>query len=226
MFKASLHRVVDFMLRAQLRGGPADGGWPQRFPAFSGAVTQAPWPDERPSRLPSDVGHGMEDGDYTRHVTFNDDGLGENIKFLLMCASALGRRNLNRPVLRAMACLHRLRQPGPQAAWGLQHLTRAANGRPAGAPAGARSYEPRALTTHTTQTNVRQLSPYFRLTGDRACLRRVPEALAWLESCRLTEEQKQENLLLRRDRGGARDVDRDPFVPPGSVGLAPVGRGW
>ncbi|MEU2491692.1 pectate lyase [Streptomyces sp. NPDC007883] len=145
VFKASLHRVVDFMLRAQLRGGPADGGWPQCFPAFSGAVTQAPWPDERPSWLPSDVGHGMEDGDYTRHVTCNDDVLGENIKFLLMCASALGRRDLNRPVLRAMACLHRLRQPGPQAGWGLQHLTRAANGRPAGAPAGARSYEPRAL---------------------------------------------------------------------------------
>ncbi|MFD9211543.1 pectate lyase [Streptomyces sp. NPDC059544] len=209
VFKASLHRVVDFMLRAQLRGGPADGGWPQRFPAFSGAVTQTPWPDERPSWLPSDVGHGMEDGDYTRHVTFNDDVLGENIKFLLMCASALGRRDLNRPVLRAMACLHRLQQPGPQAGWGLQHLTRAANGRPAGAPAGARSYEPRALTTHTTQTNVRQLFHYFRLTGDHAYLRRVPEALAWLESCRLTEEQKQENPLLRNST-------HPTFVEPGT----------
>lgn len=197
VFKASLHRVIDFMLRAQLRGGPADGGWPQRFPAFSGSVTHTPWPDQRPSWLPSDVGHGMEDGDYARHVTFNDDVLGENIKFLLMCASSLGRRDLNRPVLRAMACLHRLQQPGPQAGWGLQHLTRAANGRPAGAPAGARSYEPRALATHTTQTNVRQLFHYFRLTGDHAYLRRVPEALAWLESCRLTEEQKQENPLLR-----------------------------
>lgn len=53
-------------------------------PPFSGAVTQTPWPDERPSWLPSDVGHGMEDGDYTRHVTFNDDELAENIKFLLV----------------------------------------------------------------------------------------------------------------------------------------------
>ncbi|UUN28291.1 pectate lyase [Streptomyces sp. FIT100] len=196
-FRAALNRVIDFMLRAQLRGGPADGGWPQRFPAFSGSVSDTPWPDARPSWLPGDVGHGMEDGDYTRHVTFNDDVLGENIKFLLMCAATLGRRDLNRPVLRAMACLHRLQQPGPQAGWGLQHLAHAVNGRPAGAPAGARSYEPRALTTHTTQTNVRQLFHYFRLTGDHAYLRRVPEAIAWLESCPLTDEQKGENPLLK-----------------------------
>ncbi|MFD4943430.1 pectate lyase [Streptomyces sp. NPDC058239] len=110
-FKAALNRVIDFMLKAQLRSGPADGGWPQRFPSFSGAVRDMPWPDDRPSWLPADVKHGMEDGDYTPHVTFNDDVLGENIKFLLMCASALGRRDLNRPVLRAMACLHRLQQP-------------------------------------------------------------------------------------------------------------------
>ncbi|WP_432165312.1 pectate lyase [Streptomyces sp. bgisy031] len=196
-FKSSLNRVIDFMLKAQLRGGPADGGWPQRFPAFSGAVSEMPWPEERPSWLPSDVQHGMQDGDYTGHVTFNDDVLGENIKFLLMCITALGRRDLTRPVLRAMACLHRLQQPGPQAGWGLQHLSHAVGGRPAGAPASARSYEPRSLTTHTTQTNIRQLFHYFRLTGDHDYLRRVPEAIAWLETCPLTSEQKGENLLLK-----------------------------
>ncbi|WP_406101183.1 pectate lyase [Streptomyces sp. NBC_01003] len=196
-FKTSLNRVIDFMLRGQLSGGPADGGWPQRFPAFSGAVSEMPWPEERPSWLPSDVQHGMQDGDYTGHVTFNDDVLGENIKFLLMCISALGRRDLTRPVLRAMACLHRLQQPGPQAGWGLQHLSHTVGGRPAGAPASARSYEPRSLTTHTTQTNIRQLFHYFRLTGDHDYLRRVPEAIAWLESCPLTSEQKEENPLLK-----------------------------
>ncbi|MFD3477170.1 pectate lyase [Streptomyces sp. NPDC058695] len=196
-FKTSLNRVIDFMLKAQLSGGPADGGWPQRFPAFSGAVSEMPWPEERPSWLPSDVQHGMQDGDYTGHVTFNDDVLGENIKFLLMCISALGRRDLTRPVLRAMACLHRLQQPGPQAGWGLQHLSHTVGGRPAGAPASARSYEPRSLTTHTTQTNIRQLFHYFRLTGDHEYLRRVPEAIAWLESCPLTSEQKAENPLLK-----------------------------
>ncbi|MDX3819227.1 MULTISPECIES: pectate lyase [unclassified Streptomyces] len=195
-FEASLDRAIRFVVAAQYRGGVADGGWPQRFPAFSGSVEQTPWPDELPPWLPSGIRHGMEDGDYTGHVTFNDNVLGENIKFLLMCVSALGRRDLIPNVRRAMACLHRMQQPGPQAGWGLQHLARAAGGRAAGAPAGARSYEPRALVTHTTQTNVSQLFAYFRLTGDHEFLRRVPEAIAWLESCRLTDQQKAENPLL------------------------------
>ncbi len=196
--KAALDRAIRFILRAQLTGGIADGGWPQRFPAVPGAVRQMPWPDAdaRPPWLPADVGHGMADGDYTGHVTFNDDVLGENIKFLLMCVSTLDRRDLVRPVRRAMECLRRLHQPGPQAGWGLQHLSRAACGRPAGAPAAARSYEPRALATHTTQTNIRQLFHYFRLTGDHTYLRRVPEAIAWLESCPLTAEQVADNPLL------------------------------
>jgi hypothetical protein len=195
-FKAALDRAIDFVLRSQFRGGVADGGWPQRFPAYQGAVSQTPWPEVPPSWLPPDVRHGMEDGEYTQHVTFNDDVLGENIKFLLMCVSTLGRRDLIRPVRRAMECLRRLQQPTPQAGWGLQHLSRPRGGREAGAPAGARSYEPRALATHTTQTNVRQLFHYFRLTGDRAYLQRVPEAIAWLESCPFTPQQLAENPLL------------------------------
>ncbi|MFE6037813.1 pectate lyase [Streptomyces sp. NPDC056452] len=195
-FEAALDRAIRFVVAAQYRGGVADGGWPQRFPAFSGSVEQTPWPDELPSWLPAGIRHGMEDGDYTGHVTFNDNVLGENIKFLLMCVTSLGRRDLIPNVGRAMACLHRMQQPGPQAGWGLQHLARAAGGRKAGAPAGARSYEPRALVTHTTQTNVQQLFAYFRLTGDHEFLRRAPEAIAWLESCRLTDQQKAENPLL------------------------------
>ncbi|GGP51862.1 pectate lyase [Saccharothrix coeruleofusca] len=195
-FRASLERAIRFVLKAQFRGGVADGGWPQRFPRFSGSVAQTPWPDQRPSWLPDDVAHGMEDGEYTQHVTFNDDVLGENVKFLLMCMSTLDRDELAGPVRRAMSCLRRLQQPAPQAGWGLQHLSTAAGGRPAGAPAGARSYEPRALATHTTQTNVRQLFHYFRLTGDRAFLTRVPEAIAWLDSCPLTDQQVAENPLL------------------------------
>jgi hypothetical protein len=195
-FRGPVERAIRFVLAAQFSGGVADGGWPQRFPSFAGSVSETHWPDVLPSWLPADVAHGMEDGEYTQHVTFNDDVLGENIKFLLLCVSGLGRRDLVRPVVRAMQCLRRMQQPGPQAGWGLQHLARAAGGRPAGAPAGARSYEPRALATHTTQTNVRQLFHYFRLTGDRAYLSRVPEAIAWLESCPLTAQQIAENPLL------------------------------
>ncbi|MFI6344345.1 pectate lyase [Streptomyces sp. NPDC050560] len=195
-FKRSLDRAIAFVLAAQLRGGAADGGWPQRFPAHPGSVSRTPWPEHRPDWLPRDAQHGMEDGDYTGYATFNDDVLGENIKFLLMCVSALGRRDLIAPVRRAMECLRRLQQPAPQAGWGLQHLSRARGGRPAGAPAGARSYEPRALASHTTQTNVQQLFHYFRLTGDRTYLDGVPAALDWLDTCELTARQITENPLL------------------------------
>ncbi|MFE0545055.1 pectate lyase [Streptomyces sp. NPDC058891] len=195
-FERALDRAIGFVLAAQFGGGVADGGWPQRHPAHHGSVSRMPWPERRPPWLHGDVTHGMEDGEYTQHVTFNDDVLGENIKFLLMCVSALGRHDLIGPVRRAMECLRRMQQPGPQAGWGLQHLSRSKHDRPAGAPAGARSYEPRALTTHTTQTNVQQLFHYFRLTGDHRYLGRVPEALDWLESCRLTQRQIDENPLL------------------------------
>ncbi len=196
-FRASLDRAIRFVTASQMRGGLGDGGWPQRWPRDPNAVTEMPWPETLPSWLPADARPGMVDGDYTQHVTFNDNVLGENIKFLLMCVVALGRRDLAEPVRRAMDCLRRLQQPGPQAGWGLQHLREARDGRPEGAVAAGRSYEPRGLATHTTQTNVQQLFTYFQLTGDRSFLDGVPAALEWLESCRLTPEQIADNPLLR-----------------------------
>jgi hypothetical protein len=197
-FKHAVQKAIQFVLAAQFKGGVADGGWPQRWPVNPNAISSMPQPN--PQQLPADATQGMEDGDYTTMVTFNDDVAGENIKFLLMCVVGLGETRLIPYIHRAMECLRRLQQPGPQAGWGLQHLATDRNGRPAGAPAGARSYEPRGLATHTTQTNVQQLFNYFRLTGDRKYLARVPEALAWLETCRLTPQQIADNPLL----GGGR----------------------
>ncbi len=192
--RGPLYRAIDFVTRAQFGGGVADGGWPQRYPHYAGSVASMPLPN--PQQLPPGATQGMEDGDYTAHVTFNDDVAGENIKFLLMCVVGLGEMRLVDTVQRAMQCLRRLQQPAPQAGWGLQHLAQDRDGRPAGAPAGARSYEPRSLATHTTQTNVQQLFNYFRLTGDRSYLERVPQAIAWLNSCKLTPEMIADNPLL------------------------------
>ncbi|WP_119155104.1 pectate lyase [Caldimonas tepidiphila] len=193
-FLVPLNKAIGFVLAAQFKGGVADGGWPQRFPFVDNSISSMPQPN--PQQIPPGARQGMEDGDYTRHVTFNDDVAGENIKFLLMCVIGLGRTDLVEPVHRAMECLRRLQQPAPQAGWGLQHLAVARDGRPAGAPAGARSYEPRALATHTTDTNVKQLFNYFQLTGDRKYLEGVPAALQWLESCALTAQMKAENPLI------------------------------
>jgi hypothetical protein len=193
-FKPALDKAIEFVLAAQFTGGVADGGWPQRWPVNPDAVSSMPLPN--PSQLPAGATAGMEDGDYTTMVTFNDDVAGENIKFLLMCVSGLGETRLLPNITRAMECLRTLQQPGPQAGWGLQHLATDRNGRPAGSPAAARTYEPRSLATHTTQTNVLQLFNYFRLTGDRKYLARVPEAIAWLNTCKLTAQQIAENPLL------------------------------
>jgi hypothetical protein len=193
-FRGPLYKAIDFVTSAQFSSGVADGGWPQRYPPFPGSVSSMPLPN--PQQLPPGATQGMEDGDYTRQITFNDDVAGENIKFMLMCVVGLGETRLIEPVQRAMQCLRRLQQPGPQAGWALQHLTEPRDGRPAGAPAGARTYEPRSLATHTTQTNVLQLFHYFRLTGDRTFLARVPEAIAWLNSCKLTPEMIADNPQL------------------------------
>lgn len=196
----AVHKVIDFIREAQFGAqlGIADGGWPQRFPHNPNAVSSMPMPN--PGQLPPGSWAGMEDGDYTLHVTFNDDVMGENIKFLTMCVMSLGKKHLVPNIRRAMECMRRLQQPAPQAGWSLQHLSRPRNGRPAGAPAGARTYEPRSLATHTTDTNIRQLIHYFRLTGDRNYLARIPEAIAWLKTCPLPADAATRNPLL----GGGR----------------------
>jgi hypothetical protein len=196
----AVHKVVDFILEAQFgpEMGIANGGWPQRFPHSRDSIESMPMPNA--FQLPPGSWAGMEDGDYTLHVTFNDDVMGENIKFLTMCVMSLGKKHLVKPILRAMDCMRRLQQPAPQAGWGLQHLSRPRDGRPAGAPAGARTYEPRSLATHTTNTNINQLFHYFDMTGDRKFLERVPEAIAWLKTCPLPPDAAQHNPLL----GGGR----------------------
>ena len=60
--RAPLERAIRFVLDSQY----PNGGWPQRFPRAAG------------------------EAEYIRHITFNDDVAGENIKFLLMVYQTLG----------------------------------------------------------------------------------------------------------------------------------------
>lgn len=135
------------------------GGWPQRYPRHS------------------------EEEAYIRQITFNDDVAGENIKFLLMVHQTLGDARALPAIRKAMEVFLVTQQPAPQAGWGLQHDAETL------APVGARSYEPEALTTHTTATNVGQLLNFYEWTGDARFMARVPEALAWLDSVRLSDAQ-------------------------------------
>jgi PelA/Pel-15E family pectate lyase len=159
--RAPLQRAIGFVLESQYE----NGGWPQRFPF----VADAPALHGRP--------------DYTRYITFNDDVAGENMKFLLMVYQTLGDERALASIRRGMEIFLATQQPAPQAAWGLQHHPETL------APIGARSYEPDALTTHTTANNLSQLMNFFEWTGDARFIARVPEALAWLDSVRLADNQ-------------------------------------
>lgn len=150
--RRSLDRALGFILSAQYH----NGGWPQRFP------------------LVKDGGvHGRPD--YTGYITFNDDVAGENLEVLIFAYQTLGDRKLLDPIRRGMDIFLATQQPQPQPAWGLQHRVDDLK------PAGARTYEPEALATHTTANNIKQLLSFYRLTGDAKYLARVPEALDWLD---------------------------------------------
>ena len=154
-FKPALDKTIQFVLDSQY----PIGGWPQRFP------------------LKYDVSD-RGNRDYTSYLTFNDDVAVENVDFLLMCYQALGDGRLLDPVIRGMNAFLVTQQGPPQAGWGLQHTLDLK-------PAGARTYEPKALVTHTTGRNIEQLVKFYRLTGETKFIARVPEALDWLDSVKL-----------------------------------------
>lgn len=155
-YRAPLDKAIQFVLDAQY----PNGGWPQRYPFVeNGGV------------------HGHSD--YTPYITFNDDVAGENIEFLLYAHQALGAEandtRLVDAIRRGMDIYVATQQPLPQPAWGLQHFPDTLK------PAPARTIEPQAFATHTTAANIRSMIGFYRLTGDRKYLERLPEALDWLD---------------------------------------------
>lgn len=155
-YRPALDKALRFILDAQY----PNGGWPQRFPHVAGGGL-----------------HGKPD--YTGYITFNDDVAGENLEFLIFAYQALGDRTLLDAIRRGMDIFIATQQPQPQPGWGLQHYPDSLK------PAGARTYEPEALATHTTASNIKQLIAFYRLTGDRKYLARVGEAIDWLEKVQL-----------------------------------------
>ena len=158
--KRALDKAIGFVLASQM----ANGGWPQR------------WPFVAQGGL-----HGRPD--YTRLITFNDSVIADNIDVLMTYHQATGDARVLPAIRRGMDIYVATQQPAPQAGWGLQHGMDLK-------PAGARTYEPAALVTHTTASNVAQLMHFYRLTGDARYLAPVPAALDWLESVRLPASEQ------------------------------------
>ena len=158
-YKGALDKAIQFVLDSQ----HPTGAWPQRFP-----------PAARPF-----VHHGRPD--YTSFLTFNDDATSGNVELLVTCFQALGDPRLLSPIRRGMDSFVAAQQPAPQAGWALQYT-------PDLKPAGARTYEPAALATHATASNIEHLLRFYGLTGDPKFLARIPEALDWLDSVRLPSD--------------------------------------
>jgi PelA/Pel-15E family pectate lyase len=157
-YRPALDKALQFVVESQY----PIGAWPQRFPLQHEFAK-----DGKP--------------DYTSYPTFNDDVAKENIDFLVMCYQTLGDARLLDPIIRGMNAFLVTQQGPPQAGWGLQYTLDLK-------PSGARTYEPNALVTHTTATNIELLLKFHRLTGDSKFLARLPEALDWLDSVKLPPE--------------------------------------
>lgn len=157
-YRPSLDKAIQFVLDSQY----PIGAWPQRYP------------------LMHDFSHhGL--ADYTSYFTFNDDVIAENIEFLFQCYQVLGEQRVLDPIIRGMNSFLVTQQGSPQAGWALQYTTDLK-------PAAARTYEPKAIVTHTTAANINNLLKYYRFTGETKFLARIPEAIDWLESVHLSAE--------------------------------------
>lgn len=154
-FKPALDKAIQFVVDSQY----PIGAWPQRFPL-----------NQEFSK------HGRPD--YSAFFTFNDDVAAQNVYFLIFCYEVLGEQRLLDPITRGMNFFLAAQQGPPQPGWALQYT-------PDVRPAGARSYEPLALATHTTASNIGHMITFYEMTGDSKFIARVPDALAWLESKRL-----------------------------------------
>lgn len=161
-WRAPLEKALAFVLDSQY----PIGGWPQRFPL-------------------RDEFHDHGQPDYTRFITFNDDVTSGNLKFLLLYYQKFGDMRVLGPIKRAMDVFLATQQTGSQPAWGMQHAPEDLK------PAGARTYEPKAFVTHATGANIEQLMQFYEMTGDKTYLKRIPEALDWLDKVRLSPELAQ-----------------------------------
>jgi len=156
-YKVPVDKAINFVLASQY----PIGAWPQRYPISQEFSKK-----------------GL--ADYSSYNTFNDDVSWENITFLILCYQSLGEQRLIDPITRAMNFFLLSQQGQPNPGWALQYTLDLK-------PAAARTYEPLALATHTSASNIEHLLTFYEWTGDTRYLARVPEALDWLDKVKLAK---------------------------------------
>ena len=157
-YRPSVDKTIQYLLDSQY---PV-GGWPQRYPLmYEYSKNGAP--------------------DYSSYITFNDGVHRNNVELLIIYYKVLGEKKLIDPILRAMNCVLMLQQGSPQPGWGDQYSLDYK-------PNHARSYEPCSMNTRQTAQCAENLMDYYQITGETKFLSRIPEALDWVESTRLSGE--------------------------------------
>jgi PelA/Pel-15E family pectate lyase len=122
---------------------------------------------------------------YSSYYTFNDGVMIGNIEVLWKAHRFFGDERYREAALRGMFFYQISQYREPQAGWSQAHDLDLV-------PAGARSYEPKGLSTGTTTSNIRDLETFYRMTGDRRFLRSIPAAIEWLEGSVLPKGHSEE----------------------------------
>ncbi|TAM94325.1 MAG: pectate lyase [Chitinophagaceae bacterium] len=164
VFKPALYKAIDFIINSQ----SSIGGWTQRYPQrIDRQFTYAGKPD------------------YTSHYVFNkEDVIWRNIKFLIQCYISLGEERFLSPIRKGMNFYLIPQLGNPQGGWALQYDKNLH-------PTYARQYEPTALSPQQTYDNAELLINFYKYTGDRKFLARIPDAIRWIESCKLSQDKTE-----------------------------------
>jgi PelA/Pel-15E family pectate lyase len=126
-----------------------------------------------PQRYPDPMG-------YAAYPTFNDATINDIMKTLKTVGDLTGRTDAHQAVLRAGEFILLSQGEPPQAGWAQQYDENLE-------PAWARKFEPPAWCPAVTARNINTLIDLYHWTGEERWLEPIPEAIDWLETCRLED---------------------------------------
>lgn len=172
----SVHEPVTYSLDAVLKAQRPNGGWPQVW-------TEPARPDEytvATARRPAEWSRTYPGGDYWQHTTLNDNALADTLDVLWLAAEVYSEPRYRDAAIRGGRFLVSAQLPEPQPGWAQQYNAEME-------PAWARKFEPPAVSAGESQGVVTALLRCYLETGDRAFLKPVEPALAWLDRSRLAD---------------------------------------
>lgn len=129
------------------------------------------WPQVYPAR-----------GTYADAYTFNDGVTNAAITVMLRAYRAYGSEEDRQRAVLAAEFIRKSQLPEPQSGWAQQYDVRDL------LPAPARAFEPAAVDSAITASNVATLIEVYAETGDRTLLEPIPAAVDWLERSALSTD--------------------------------------